>query len=197
MQHTIPTPVETLMRSVGSVDPYLSVDIIGAARRCCNNYSTGIRSSLSFPAREHTSVHSTTWRALIRRPEDIDRFIADWIARLIDPNHPLTSSSTQRTGWLPISTLRSAPIEWQAALLRTRPSLGRFSPLLALVAAYKDAALSRTTPCLWVEKTPLNEIHVHRFADFSEARFIQMVRERPKRKLLKHDASVARFAQFE
>jgi hypothetical protein len=110
-------------------------------------------------------------------PREVDRYIGDWIARLVDPNCP-PHFKLGRSGphGCPSALFARRMLEWQAALLRTRSSLGRFSPLLALVAAYRDTVSLKTAPCSWVEKTPLNEINVHRFATLPEARFIQMVR---------------------
>jgi hypothetical protein len=111
-------------------------------------------------------------------PREVDRYIGDWIARLVDPNYP-PHFKLGRSGPHGCPSVRFARrmLEWQAALLRTPSSLGRLSPLLALVAAYRDTVSLKTAPPYsWVEKTPLNEINVHRFAALPEARFIQMVR---------------------
>lgn len=178
MEQTIPTPLET-------------ANALGWLRRpifICGHHRSGTTllqqlldwhpelvvlpsegtyfSSFNYVARTHPA------------PRDVDSFIADWIARLIDPNYP-PHFKLGRSGQhgCPSVLFARRLLEWQTALLRSRPSPGLFSPLLALVAAYKDTVLSRTAPRLWVEKTPLNEINVHRFAAFSEARFIQMVRE--------------------
>jgi hypothetical protein len=67
--------------------------------------------------------------------------------------------------------------EWQTALTHARPELAEFSLLMALAAAFKDIAWPRSTPRMWVEKTPRNETHVARLLAFEHARFIHLVRE--------------------
>lgn len=109
---------------------------------------------------------------------DIDRFIAEWIMRLIDPNQEphfkLGRSSADRN---PYVLLTRHFLAWNAALRNKIPALASFAPLLALVAAYADVSGSPVKPTLWVEKTPLNEHYAPRLATFANARFIHVVRE--------------------
>jgi hypothetical protein len=111
-------------------------------------------------------------------PRDVDRFIADWIARLVDPNYePHFKLGRSGPGGNPSLQFAQRLLGWHALLRRMRPALAPLTLLLALPAAYRDIALSASQPRLWVEKTPLNERHVRRFAALSQARFIQLVRE--------------------
>jgi Sulfotransferase family len=112
------------------------------------------------------------------RPRDVDRFIADWIARLVDPNYePHFNLGRSGPGGNPSLLFARRLLDWHAVLRHTRPALAPLTPLLALAAAYRDVAAPVSQPRLWVEKTPLNERHVQRFAALSQARFIQLVRE--------------------
>ena len=111
-------------------------------------------------------------------PQDIDRFVAEWIARLIDPNqepHFKLGRSTQDGN--PYVLFARRLLGWNVALRRVRPAFAEFTLLFALVAAYRDVAVPSCTPSLWIEKTPLNEHNVSRFATVPQARFIQVVRD--------------------
>jgi len=106
----------------------------------------------------------------------MDRFAADWIARLVDPNFEphfrLGKSDASRN---PSVDFVRALFGWHAALrTRVEPKL---APLLALAAAFKAKAAPRSAPALWVEKTPQNERYAARFAPLERARFIQLVRD--------------------
>jgi hypothetical protein len=111
------------------------------------------------------------------RPQ-IDRFAAEWISRFIGPNHP-PHFLLGRAGPDGNPSVRFAQriFTWHAAVRRCLPAYARYALLLALVASYRDVAAPRSEPRLWAEKTPLNELHVRRLAEFQEARFIQLVRE--------------------
>lgn len=110
--------------------------------------------------------------------QDIDRFVADWIARFVDPNYA-PHFKIGRTGpnGNPSVFFARRLLFWQIVLRQGRAVHAPFTLLLALIAAYKDVTVSPTTPRLWAEKTPLNEIHARRLAQFEHARFIQLVRE--------------------
>jgi len=111
-------------------------------------------------------------------PRDVERFIGDWIARLVDPNQaPHFKLGRSGRHGNPSLLFARRLLGWHGALLEARPALARFALLLALVAAFRDVAAPLSTPRLWVEKTPLNERNVRRLDAFSEARFIQLVRE--------------------
>src|SRR5262249_49594937 len=94
----------------------------------------------------------------------IDRFITNWIERLIDPNqepHFKLGRSTSETN--PYLRFARRLLGWTVALRDARPALLHFIALLALAAAYWDLMHTSCKPLLWVEKTPLNEQHVRRF----------------------------------
>lgn len=111
-------------------------------------------------------------------PRDIDRFIADWIARLVDPNQdPHFKLGRSGPHGNPSLLFAQRLLGWRVALVQARPALATFALLLALVAAFRDVAAPLSAPRLWVEKTPLNERNVQRLSAFSQARFIQLVRE--------------------
>ncbi len=112
------------------------------------------------------------------RPGDarLDRFCAEWIARLIDPNFPphfrLGQSSADAA---PYVEFARRLFGWHEALRAdTGPPL---TPLLALAAACRDSLPGQVEPRQWVEKTPLNERHARVLARIPGARFIQLVRE--------------------
>jgi len=106
----------------------------------------------------------------------LDRFAAEWIARLVGPNFEphfrLGKSDSRRN---PAVDFARAVFGWHDALrTRVEPKL---APLLALAAAFKATAAPRSAPALWVEKTPQNERYAARFAPLERARFIQLVRD--------------------
>lgn len=106
----------------------------------------------------------------------MDRFAAQWIERLVDPNFAphfrLGRSDESRN---PAVDFARALFGWHAALrARVEPML---APLLAVAAAFKTTAAPQSAPAIWVEKTPQNERHVARFAALANARFIQLVRD--------------------
>lgn len=111
-------------------------------------------------------------------PKEIDRFIADWISRFVDPNHEphfKLGHSDENTN--PSLIFARRLLGWHGVLLQKWPARARFALLLALAAAFRDTAHAFSMPRLWVEKTPLNELYVSRFKRFSRARFIHLVRE--------------------
>jgi hypothetical protein len=111
-------------------------------------------------------------------PDSVDRFIADWIARFVDPNdapHFKLGQSTRSAN--PYIRFSRRLLGWNVALRRSWPDRAAFTLLLALVAAYQDLVPLARAPALWVEKTPLNEHNTMRFAAFEQARFIQVVRD--------------------
>jgi hypothetical protein len=111
-------------------------------------------------------------------PQDVDRFLTDWIARLVDPNQPphfKLGRTTDRGN--PSIRFCHRALSWQRKLRQARPMHVDFGLLLALVAAYKDVTAAHTTPRMWVEKTPLNEQHVGRLRRFPYSRYIQLVRD--------------------
>jgi hypothetical protein len=110
---------------------------------------------------------------------DVDRFIAEWIARFVDPNdEPHFKLGRSGTRGNPAVQFSRRLLAWQTALRQARPALAPFALLLALVAAFRDVAATSWMPRLWAEKTPLNEVHAQPLvAAFPEARFIHLVRE--------------------
>lgn len=111
--------------------------------------------------------------------EDVDRFTVEWIARFIDPNagpHFLLGRSVGQEN--PAVMFARRLLGWNDRLREAWPTRGRFALLLALVAAFGDMTAPAGRPRMWVEKTPLNERNVKLLSNaFSQARFIQMVRE--------------------
>jgi Sulfotransferase family len=108
---------------------------------------------------------------------DVDRFITEWVCRLIDPNQePHFKLGRSNDVSNPYLGFASRLLAWHRSLQRQLPELAPFALLLALVAAFKDSAAADSVPRMWVEKTPLNESHVARFAAFREALFIHVVR---------------------
>jgi hypothetical protein len=106
----------------------------------------------------------------------MDRFAADWIARLVSPNfEPHFRLGKSDPNGNPAVQFARALFGWHAAL-RTRVE-PRLAPLLAVAAAFKTTAAPRSAPSAWVEKTPQNERYVTRFAPLTRARFIHLVRE--------------------
>lgn len=103
----------------------------------------------------------------------VDRFVAEWICRLIDPNQaPHFKLGRSDPLHKPYLVFARRLLGWVEALRHH----GRFACLLSLAAAYRDVASPGLSPARWVEKTPLNE---HRMADLSSlegAKFIHMVR---------------------
>ncbi len=112
-------------------------------------------------------------------PRDTDRFTAEWISRLVDPNfepHFLLGRSSADDN--PSLCFARRLLGWQAALLAAWPGRSPFALLMALVAAFGDVVSPGAKPTMWAEKTPLNERYVDRLArTFPEARFIQLVRD--------------------
>jgi hypothetical protein len=127
------------------------------------------------------ATYLTSFRYVARaRPSqrDVDRFIAEWIARLIDPNDVphfrLGRSSRDRS---PAVEFCRAMLKWNARLQAT-VSHTRFNPLLALVAAYREVTAPQGAPRMWVEKTPLNEHYAPLLLQsFAKARCIQLIRD--------------------
>jgi hypothetical protein len=134
--------------------------------------------SFAYAARERPSVG------------DVDRFIAEWIARLIDPNdspHFKLGRSTEERN--PAIDFCRALLYWHSRLQAAPSSHARFNLLLALAAAYLAAVAPTATPRMWVEKTPLNENYAPLLLrSFSQARFIQMIRD-PSATFASHHAA--------
>lgn len=112
------------------------------------------------------------------RERDVDRFIAEWIARLIDPNHePHFKLGRSDASGNPHLLFARRILGWRTALHEARAARSQFTLLQALVVAFKDVVSPSSTPRMWVEKTPLNELHVRRFNAFPAAKFIHVVRD--------------------
>jgi hypothetical protein len=113
------------------------------------------------------------------QPAAADRFAADWIARLVDPNAgPHFLLGRRGSGEHAAVAFARRLFGWQHALRQAWPEREPFALLLALVAAFGDVVTPLDQPRLWVEKTPLNERYAARLAlAFPRARFIQLVRE--------------------
>jgi hypothetical protein len=111
--------------------------------------------------------------------EDTDRFVATWIFRLVDPTfepHFLLGRSRDQDN--PSVNFARRLLGWQPALRAAWPERVQFALLLSLVSAYSDMALPGSNPRMWVEKTPLNELHAKTLiAAFPEARFIHLIRD--------------------
>jgi hypothetical protein len=109
---------------------------------------------------------------------DADRFVADWIGRMVDPNdEPHFKLGRSGASACPPLDFARRLLGWQATLVDACPELREFCLLFALIAAYRETVGTTKSPRMWVEKTPLNEHHVARFAKLNDARFIQMVRD--------------------
>jgi hypothetical protein len=107
---------------------------------------------------------------------DLDRFAAEWICRFVDPNfEPHFRLGRSGENRAPAVDFARLLFGWHEALRRRVP--GKLAPLLALAAAYWTTTAPMQAPRAWVEKTPLNERRVGRFAFFDAARFIQLVRD--------------------
>lgn len=106
----------------------------------------------------------------------IERFASEWIKRFIDPNFEphfrLGCSIADRN---PSVDFARMLFGWHEALQGRVPQ--KFAALFALVGAYKAVTAPASTPNLWVEKTPRNELYVARFRALAGARFIQVVRD--------------------
>jgi hypothetical protein len=111
--------------------------------------------------------------------DGIDRFTAEWINRLVDPNagpHFLLGRSTPDAN--PYLVFARRLLGWHGAIVEQWPDRAPFALLLALVAAFADGALEGHQARGWIEKTPLNEVHAALWTRaFPRARFIQLVRE--------------------
>lgn len=106
---------------------------------------------------------------------DLERFAAEWICRLVDPNYPPHFRLGRTADVAPYVDFARLLYGWRTALVDSAPR--RFAALLALVAACRSSLSRAGDPQRWVEKTPLNEGYVARLLAFPEARFIQMVRD--------------------
>jgi hypothetical protein len=107
---------------------------------------------------------------------DMDRFVAEWITRFVDPNfEPHFRLGFSDAHGNPAVDFARTLFGWCKALRSCVPH--EFAPLLALVAAFRASTAPTSTPQLWVDKTPQNERHAARFAFFGAARFIQLVRD--------------------
>jgi hypothetical protein len=125
------------------------------------------------------ATYFSSFRGVARRDpvaEVLDRFAAEWVARFIDPNYePHFKLGRSTTGGNPHVEFARQFFAWQSALRRAWPEVAEFAALLALVVAY-GKVIGAGRPRMWVEKTPLNERFVPRFAAFREARFLHAVR---------------------
>lgn len=111
---------------------------------------------------------------------DLDRFVGEWVERFVDPNYPPHFKLGRSTAaGNPCVEFARRMFAWQAALHGSCPQVPQFSALLALAAACRDIREPGLAPRMWVEKTPLNERYLGRFAGFSAARFIHLVRSPP------------------
>jgi sulfotransferase family protein len=110
--------------------------------------------------------------------EDLDRFLLDWVARLIDPNsRPHFKLGVTTSSGNPSVIFCRRFLSWYRVLKRSDTPLTLIAPLLSLIAAYKDVAAPTGLPLMWVEKTPLNEFNVARLSEIPNARFIHMLRD--------------------
>lgn len=106
----------------------------------------------------------------------MDRFAAEWISRFVDPNfEPHFRLGRSNANRVPAIEFARALFGWHEALRSRVPE--ELAPLLALAAAYRATSEPTSGPLAWVEKTPLNEGFVGRFAFFDAARFIHVVRD--------------------
>ncbi len=110
---------------------------------------------------------------------EADRFTAEWISRLVDPNHgPHFLLGRSGPDGNPYLSFARRLLGWHAAIVEAWPDRAPFALLLALVAAFANAALPGHRARGWIEKTPLNERHAALWAGaFPGARFIQLVRD--------------------
>jgi len=107
---------------------------------------------------------------------DLERFVAEWIARFVDPNYePHFRLGRSGTSNQPSVDFARRFFGWYATLLREAPN--GFAALLALVATFRSVSGTADAPRMWVEKTPLNERNIRRLAVFPAARFIHLVRD--------------------
>jgi hypothetical protein len=110
--------------------------------------------------------------------QDLNRFAAEWLSRFIDPNaKPHFKLGRTSSSGNPGVFFCQRLFAWQAAIAQQERALASFSSLLALIAAYRDVAHPGGLLRMWAEKTPLNEFHVPRLAQFADAKFIHLVRD--------------------
>jgi hypothetical protein len=108
-------------------------------------------------------------------PAVLDRFAREWIARFVDPNFaPHFRLGRSDEARQPSLEFTRRLIGWHDALETTAPK--GFAALLALISAYASVVPS-PAPRHWIEKTPLNELHVARLQVFRAAKFIHVVRD--------------------
>jgi hypothetical protein len=107
-------------------------------------------------------------------PDALDHYATEWIARFVDPNFTphfrLGRASLDR---VPSVEFVGRLFGWLDALRDARPE--RLRALFALLAAYADV-VPHGEPLAWMEKTPLNEFHIHEFERIPAARFIHVLR---------------------
>jgi hypothetical protein len=107
---------------------------------------------------------------------DRDRFAAEWISRLIDPNFaPHFRLGRSVDGRNPAVDFVRSLFGWCEALRGRAPS--ELVTLLALAAAFRATTAPTLAPLLWVEKTPQNERYAGRFESLPDARFVHLVRD--------------------
>lgn len=125
------------------------------------------------------ATYFSSFRRVARRDpaaDVLDRFAAEWVTRFIDPNYePHFKLGRSSAAINPHVEFARQFFAWQSALRRAWPEVAEFAALLALVAAY-GKIVGTDRPRMWVEKTPLNERFLPRFAAFHQARFVHMVR---------------------
>ena len=107
---------------------------------------------------------------------DRDRFAAEWISRLIDPNFaPHFRLGRSVDGRNPAVDFVRSLFGWCEALRGRAPA--ELVTLLALVAAFRANTAPTLAPLRWVEKTPQNERYAGRFESLPDARFVHLVRD--------------------
>jgi hypothetical protein len=125
------------------------------------------------------ATYFSSFPRVARRDPDaevLDRFAAEWVARFIDPNYePHFKLGRSSTAGNPHIEFARQFLAWQSALRRAWPEFAEFAALLALAVAYGKVA-GTGHPRMWVEKTPLNERFLRKFAAFTQARFVHLVR---------------------
>jgi hypothetical protein len=127
-------------------------------------------------------TYFTSFRyAACARPstERVDRFVADWIARLVDPNfQPHFNLGRSGPAGNPSVHFARRLLGWHQRLVAEWPARAQFGLLLSLIASFGAVVNPSGVHHYWVEKTPLNERYVERLATaFSDAKFVQLVRE--------------------
>ena len=130
---------------------------------------------LSLPS-EGTYFSSFAYVGERASDDRLDRFAVEWISRLVDPNfEPHFRLGRSRADRAPAVDFARLLFGWHEALRGSVPR--QLAPILALAAAYWATTAPTSAPRAWVEKTPLNERHVRRFAYFDRGCFVHLVRD--------------------